>query len=122
MKKRIRKKKHLAEFQELGVPIAIKRTQESNFDAFLDEFLKQAIEGNGCCIGGSGNDDRLVGFIELGRAIDNPEERLRKISEWLDARPDVEKHVTGDLVDAWYGPFDELDAMGDKIYAFRSLE
>jgi uncharacterized protein YggL (DUF469 family) len=116
MKKRIRKKKHLAEFNELGVPIAIKRKQESNFDAFLDEFLEQAIEGNECYIGGSGNDDHLVGFIELGRAIDNPEERLRKISEWLDARPDIEKHVTGDLVDAWHGPLDELDAIGDKIY------
>lgn len=116
MKKRIRKKKRCAEFKELGVPIAIKRTQTSNFDAFLEEFLKQAIEGNGCYISGSGNDDRLVGFIELGRAIDNPEERLGKISEWLNARPDIEKHVTGDLVDAWYGPFDELDAIGDKIY------
>ena len=100
----------------MGAPIVIKRRQRSNFDAFLDEFLKQAIEGNECYISGSGNDDRLVGFIELGKAIDSPEERLRKISEWLDAHPDIEKHVTGDRVDAWYGPFDELDATGDKIY------
>ena len=116
MKKRIRKKKHLAEFKELGVPVAIKRNQESNFDTFLDEFLEQSIEGNECYFGGGGNDDHLEGFIELGKATDNPEEKLKKISEWLDSRLDIEKYVTGDFVDAWYGPFDELDTIGNKIH------
>ena len=116
MKKRVRKKKRLAEFKEFGVPVAIKRKQKSNFDAFLDEFLEQAIESNECCFGGSGNDDYLEGFIELGKATYNPEEKLRKIFEWLDARPDIEKYVTGDLVDAWYGPFEELDTIGNKVH------
>jgi len=109
MKKRLRKKKHVREFTVWGAPIAIKRTTTTDFDSFLDDFLEKAVEANGCYFGGGGKEDHLGGFIELGRTSDLPESRLEKISEWLDERTDIEKHVTGKMTDAWYGPFDELD-------------
>ncbi len=108
MKKRLRKKKHLHDFKEWGVPVAIKITEGTSFDGFLDDFIEQAIESNGCYFGGGGKDAHLEGFIELGKTFDRPEERLRRIVAWLDTRADVEKYIIGKLIDVWYGAFDEL--------------
>lgn len=109
MKKRLRKKKHLGEFVEWGVPIAIARRDQDNFDRFLDAFLEQAIEKNNCYFGGGGKEDHLEGVIELGKTADRPAERLRNVLDWLDAWDDVEQYVTSNLIDLWHGPFDEID-------------
>ena len=108
MEKRLRKKKHLGEFVEWGVPVAIARKQK-------DDFIEQAIEGNGCYFGGGRRGDRLEGVIQLGKTCDGPEERLKKIVSWLEAREDVEKYVIGKLVDLWHGPFEETDSVGERI-------
>ncbi len=115
MRKRLRKKKHRGEFVEWGVPVAIVRTRKDAFDGFLDEFIEQAIEGNDCYFGGGGKADRLEGLIELGKTSDGPEERLKKIIGWLDAREDVETYATGNMMDLWHGPVDDIDAIGDKL-------
>lgn len=115
MKKRLRKKKHVGEFTVWDVPIAIRRTITTDFDSFLDDFLDKALEANGCYFGGGGMENHLEGFVELGRTSDLPESRLEKISEWLKERTDVEKYISGKITDAWYGPFDELDSIGEKI-------
>ena len=107
MKKRLRKKKHRGEFVEWGVPIAIARNRQDDFDSFLDNFIEQAIEGNTCYFGGGGQADHLEGIIELGKTSDGPEERLKKVVEWLETRQDVEKYVIGKIVDLWHGSFDE---------------
>ena len=54
MKKRLRKKKHLDEFAEWGRRLVIKRNRKDGFDDFLDNFIRDAIEANGCYCGGSG--------------------------------------------------------------------
>jgi uncharacterized protein YggL (DUF469 family) len=59
--------------------------------------------------------DRFSGFIELGRRSDLPEERLKKISEWLDNATGVDKYVIGSMTDAWYGPLDELDSIDNNL-------
>jgi uncharacterized protein YggL (DUF469 family) len=41
MEKRLRKKKQLGECVEWGVPVAVARKKK-------DDFIEQAIEGNGC--------------------------------------------------------------------------
>ena len=115
MKKRLRKKKHRGEFVEWGAPIAIARNRQDDFDSFLDNFIEQAIEGNACYFGGGGQADRLEGVIELGKTSDGPEARLKKVVEWLETRQDVEKYVTGKIVDLWHGSFDEIDTIGDSI-------
>jgi uncharacterized protein YggL (DUF469 family) len=115
MKKRLRKKQHLGEFVEWGVPVVIARRQQDNFDSFLDDFIQQAIEGNGCYFGGGGKEDRLEGVIELGKTRDGPEEKLTKIMSWLEARGDVQNYVLGKVVDLWHGPFEEIDAIGGRI-------
>jgi len=90
MKKRLCKKKHLCKFTEYGRQFVINRNLKDGFDEFLDAFLEEAIEANGCYCGGGGKEDKLDVVVELGRRSDDPDARLNRISAWLDARPDVE--------------------------------
>ncbi len=115
MKKRLRKKKHVGEFAAFGVPVAVKLADKTDFDSFLDAFLEEAIEANGCYFGGGGQKDRLSGIIELGRKIDLPEERLDRVSHWLRSNSNVAKYIIGEINDLWYGSFDDIDTIEEKI-------
>jgi uncharacterized protein len=109
MKKRLRKKRHLGEFIEWGVSIAVVRKHQDDFDSFLDDFIEQAIERNGLYFSGGGKADYLKGVIELGKKSGDLEERLQKILEWLANRKDVESYVIGNMLDLWHGPFNDID-------------
>ena len=115
MNKRLRKKKHVGEFAAFGVPVAVRLADGTDFDSFIDVFLEDAIEANGCYFGGGGQKDRLSGIIELGRKIDLPEERRRKVSHWLDSNSNVANHLIGEINDLWYGSFDDIDTIAEKI-------
>jgi len=109
MKKRLRKKKHYGEFTEWGRQLIITRNRKDGVDEFLDAFIQEAIETNGCYCGGGGKDDRLDFVIELGRRSSESDTKLQRIIAWLDARPDVECHKTGDEFDIWHGKFDDIE-------------
>ena len=109
MKKRLRKKKHLGEFTEWGIQLVATRNQKDGFDDFLDAFVLEAIEANGCYCGGGGMEDKFDVVIELGRHADDPESKLRKITAWLDSRSDVQGYRTGELFDLWHGDFEDVD-------------
>jgi uncharacterized protein YggL (DUF469 family) len=102
MKKRLRKKKHLGEFTEWGRQIIVARNTRDGFDEFMDSFVVEAIEANGCYCGGGGGGDTLDMVIELGRRSDDPDMRLNKITAWLDARSDVQSHKVGEEFDTWH--------------------
>ena len=139
MKKRLRKKKHYGEFTEWGRQLVIMRNQKDGFDEFLDAFIEEAnelprrkqrgifksierpkgrgikpcrIESNGCYCGGGGNEDKLDVVVELGRRSDDPDARLKRITAWLDARPDVQNWRVSEEFDVWHGDFQDID---DKI-------
>ena len=76
MRKRLRKKKHRGEFAERGRQLIIIRDRKDGFDEFLDAFIEEAVEANGCYCGGGGKEDKLDVVIELGRRFDDPEARL----------------------------------------------
>jgi len=101
MKKRLRKKKHLGEHAERGRRIVITRSRKDGFDDFLDAFVLEAIEGNGCFCGGGGKEDRLDVIVELGKAADDREARIRGIRAWLDARGDIAAYRVGPEFDLW---------------------
>lgn len=109
MKKRLRKKKHLGEFTEWGRQLVIMRNRKEGFDEFLDDFIEEAIESNGCYCGGGGKEDKLDVVVELGRRSDDPDTKLNKITAWLDARPDVERWKVGEEFDIWHGDFQDID-------------
>lgn len=109
MKKRLRKKKHLGEFTEFGRQLVIYRNKKNGCDEFLDAFIEEAIEANGCYCGGGGKEDKLSFIVELGRRSDDPDARLNMITAWLDARSDVERWKVGEEFDIWYGDFQDID-------------
>jgi uncharacterized protein len=110
MKKRLRKKKHYGEYTQWGRQIIITRNRKDGFDKFLDEFLDDAVEANGCFCGGVGKEDKLTVVVELGRRTDDPAARLVKITSWLDAREDVQGWQASEEFDVWHGDFPALDA------------
>ena len=48
MKKRLRKKKHYGKFSEWGRQLVITRNRKDGLGEFLDAFIEEAIEANGC--------------------------------------------------------------------------
>jgi uncharacterized protein YggL (DUF469 family) len=108
MKKRLRKKKHRGEFAEWGCQLIITRKEKGGFTEFLDALIEEAIEAHGCYCGGGGKEDKLDLVVELGRLADKPQERLQKITAWLDTRPDVQDYRIGDMFDVWHGTFVDM--------------
>ena len=117
IKKRLRKKKHCGEFTEWGRQLVIMRNQKDGFDEFLDAFIKEAIESNGCYCGGGGNRDKLDVVVELGRRSDDPAARLKRITAWLDDRPDVQSWRVGEEFDVWHGNFQDIDGEVEQSHA-----
>ena len=95
MKKRLRKKKHCGEFTEWGRQLIIMRNRKDGLDEFLDAFIGETIESNGCYCGGGGKEDKLDVVVELGRRSDDTDASLNRITTWLDARSDVKRLETG---------------------------
>ena len=79
MNKRLRKKKHIGEFTEWGRQLVVVRNRKDGFEEFLDAFIEEAIEANGCYCGGGGKEDKLDVVVELGRRSDEPDARLSRI-------------------------------------------
>ena len=102
MRKRLRKKKHLGEFQEFGVNVVAKLRPGVDFDAFLDDFLCYAVEANGLAFGGGGTALEFEGFLELGnRAV--YVSNLTTVSTWLAADSRIKSFQLAEPVDAWHG-------------------
>ena len=109
MKKRLRKKKHYCEFTEWGRQLVITLNRKDGFDEFLDAFIAEAIEANGCSCGGGGKEDKLDVIVELGRRSEDPAARMKRVTVWLDARPDVQIWRTGEEFDIWHGEFQDIE-------------
>jgi len=106
MKKRLRKKKHRGEFTEWGRRLVIRRNQKDEFDEFLDDFISM-MEANDCLCGGGGDEDSLEVIIELGRSADDRDAKVKSITAWLEARPDVQSWKVGEEFDLWHGKCEE---------------
>ncbi|MFO7878113.1 MAG: 50S ribosome-binding protein YggL [Desulfovermiculus sp.] len=109
MKKRLRKKKRVGEFTEWGRQLAIHRNRQDGFDEFLDAFIEEAIEANGCYCGGGGNADTLSFVVELGCRSDDPDARMAEIEVWLGSRPDVKEWQIGPKFDLWHGDYQDIE-------------
>jgi uncharacterized protein YggL (DUF469 family) len=107
MNKRIRKKLHRGEYSEWGRQIVIAINRTDGFDAFVDVFLTEAIEANGCYCSAVGRDDSLHVVVELGRPSDDRAGRLRAITAWLDGRTDVKHWQVSEEFDLWHGDIPE---------------
>lgn len=92
MNKRLRKKKHLGKFQELGFDIGFTLVSGCDEDAFIDRLI-EAVEARGLMIGGN--------FVARHRGSATQEDRAA-LREFLAQAPVITFRVY-DLRDAWYG-------------------
>lgn len=105
MKKRLRKKYHLREFQELCFDINFKHkgiTLSPEGDLFWEVFIMECIEGNGLLSCGISSDegwDFTAHSVDKSKSLEGQRDAVRK---WLEARSDVEQVSCGDFKDAWY--------------------
>ena len=109
MKKRLRKKKHVREFTEHGRQLMATRNRKEGFEEFLYAFVEEAVEGSGCYCGGGGKEDKLDVILELGTRSEDPDGKLKKITAWLEARPDVKSWKVGPEIDLWHGDFEDME-------------
>jgi len=105
MKKRLRKKLHVGEFQEFGFNLTIKFTGENTLDAldaFVETFLDEMIDPNGLDFGGGGDCLDFVGFVVLAARGSVTEEHRALTSAWLEKNEAVTSFEVSELVDAWH--------------------
>ena len=108
MNKRLRKKKRVGEFRELGFRVRFETpglsTEQVN--SLCDRWLAEAIESNGLACGGSCGPVEWDGFIQLDHRGSATEVHRQAVTRWLQSEPTIKKVEVFPLVDAWYGPFD----------------
>lgn len=106
MKKRLRKKKHLGEFKELGFEVrGDLRPGLSNhdIDAFVDRLI-EVVEGRSLAFGGgAGRDGKLDGFVTCAERGSATEQDHAALVAFLDGAPEVARHEVCALRDAWHG-------------------
>lgn len=106
MRKRLRKKRHLGEFQEFGFTVSWKMKSNLNdeeYNQFWDRFIKEAIEANGLSFGGGIGPDEGEGFVANMGGGSATDEHRAIVQEWLTQDPDVAECRVEPLRDAWYG-------------------
>ncbi len=104
MKKRLRKKLRLGEFQELGFEVRFRLPDdctEADLDAFFDSFIAEAIEGNGLICGGRGGREWNI-FVSRHHRQSATENDRSAIAAWLEGHGHVAEIRIGPLADAWY--------------------
>lgn len=110
MKKRLRKKLRLREFQDfvfhVRFDLAIPNMDAVN-PVFIDKLLPY-VEGNGLIINGAINDFYVQ--PEYRRSATEADRQL--LLEWLAQQPEIVNAEVGSLVDAWYGPGSHLSRPG----------
>lgn len=107
MKKRLRKKKRLGEFQEFGFKADFRFLSQLDTKArndLLDRFIEHAIENNGLQFGGGGGGNEWNGSVALGKPRGSTLETHRQaVENWFKQEPEVKEYYLSDMIDIWYG-------------------
>src|SRR5687768_5848614 len=105
LKKRLRKKLHVGEFQEFGFQVEVKfklNLSESVSDKIYDDFIA-LIEANNLAFGGGSSPETFQGFVTAWGNYQSPcEEQRKKIEKWFESHIQIADYEVGKLVDAWY--------------------
>lgn len=106
MKRRIRKKKRIGEFRELGFEVLADLRDglsPNEFDAFLDRWISVVESRQLAFGGGGGHDGKFEGFVaRAGRGTASEEDRAM-LAAFLEGDAAVNRHEVRELRDAWYG-------------------
>ncbi|AYC33478.1 DUF469 family protein [Pseudomonas cavernae] len=99
--RRLRKKLCVDEFQELGFELNVNLKDglsDEAVDAFLAQFLREAMAGNGLDYVG-GEDFGLVCLATRGSVS---EEQRVQVEAWLKGRNELVDFSVSPLIDVWY--------------------
>jgi len=99
--RRLRKKLCVEEFQELGFELNLNfkdDLSEEAIDLFLEQFLSEAMSGNG--LGYVGGDD--YGLVCLSKRGSVSDEQRVKVEAWLKGRSELIDFSASPLMDVWY--------------------
>jgi len=105
MKKRLRKKSHKGEFQELGFKLDFTigaDLDSTNRYQIIDDFIHEAVEANNLSFAGGGKDNKWGGFITKLKKGSATEKDQQAVDKWLKSNAEVEEYKIGELVDAWH--------------------
>lgn len=112
MKKRLRKKKRVGEFQEFGFAAGFRFSSELDTKTrndLIDRFIEKAIEDNGLQFGGGG-DSEWNGFVAHDKPRRSTTNVHRKaVEQWFVKEPEILEYYVTDLIDSWYGGFDKVE-------------
>lgn len=108
MRKRLRKKRHLGEYRQLGFSLQCKFgsvLSPEAFDQFTDAFLAEAVERHGLIFGGGGSPSSgWHGLLCRNHRYASTDETDRTaVSTWLAARPEVDAFLVSVPWDVWHG-------------------
>ncbi|WP_024556920.1 YggL family protein [Franconibacter pulveris 1160] len=101
--RRLRKKMHIEEFQELGFSVAWRfpqGTTEEQIDKTVDDFINEVIAPNGLAFDGSGylSWEGLVCKEQIGKCTEEDQAIVRN---WLEEKK-LEEIRLSDLFDVWW--------------------
>ncbi|MBC7700062.1 YggL family protein [Aquabacterium sp.] len=96
--RRLNKKLHVGEFQQLGFLFEAELAKNADDEALVDSFLVQAIAPRNLSFGGWATGGAID---KLGRQSVTEEDRSTVLA-WLVARPEVTSLSASGLVDMWY--------------------
>lgn len=100
--RRLRKKLHLGEFQELGFFYEATIKDGADEHTFIDGLLSEAIEPIGLAFGGWVGG----GAVSKMRRGSISEDERQAVLDWLSRRPEVLSMSATGLVDMWHGDTD----------------
>ena len=101
--RRLRKKMHIEEFQEVGFSVAWRfpeGTSVEQIDQDVDAFINEVIEPNKLAFDGSGYLawEGLICLQQIGQCT---EEHQKLVKDWLEAHG-MKNVVVSDLFDVWW--------------------
>jgi uncharacterized protein len=106
MKERLRKKRRVGEFQEMGFEVSFDIQKDLTViekNTIHEDFITQAVEANGLQFGGGG-DTHWKGFVALNKSRGSVTLHHREtVRRWLEENLKISNIRIGELRDAWYG-------------------
>ena len=98
MKKRLRKKLFLGEFQEILVKVEIQTdAPHVDQDAFLDVWIDEVEANQMFCSGGSGKDGKWSFVVDCNADLEVSREKRERIAAWLQAQPSVQEWTLSEI-------------------------
>ncbi len=125
IKKRLRKKLFLGEFQEILVKVEIQTdATHVDQDAFLDSWIDE-VEANDMMCAGGGKDGKWSFVVDCNADLEVSREKRERLAAWLQAEPRVEEFtlspICADLTRAFHSSPDAATRQ-QKMNRERGIE